>query len=361
MTKIVAIKTELLESHLTDEDFVTTYGPEPPLKYHVIVKITSDDEISGIGEACPLPDFTGETYDTTKTMIDKYYAPLLIDKDPFDLELIHREMDYKYWGNNAAKAAIDMALYDLIGKTLDIPVYKLLGGRYREQVELSAALGIGKPSLIAQKAERYANQGVKAIKLKVGIDPKRDIETVKTVRETLGDAIKIRIDANAGYSVKMAMKVLKKIEQWDVEYAEQPIAAWDREGLSLLRKFISTPIMVDESLCTIGDAVGLIRSEAADLFGLKLIKHGGIYKAKKIAILAEANGIECVLITPWETQIGIAAGIHLVLASPNANHSHELMTGDLKDDPTYGLQEERGIIQPPTGPGLGVTYEFQSD
>ncbi len=294
-------------------------------------------------------------------MIDKYYSPILIGKDPFDLELIHHEMNYKYPANHAAKAAIDMALYDLCGKTLNIPVYQLLGGRCREQVEIGAALGIGTPSETAQKAKDYINQGAKAIKLKVGINPKQDIETVKTVREVLGEEIPIRIDANAGYSVKRAMKVLQRTEQWDVEYFEQPIAAWDREGLNLLRKSSSTPIMVDESLCTIGDAVELIRAEAADIFGLKLIKHGGIYNAKKIATLAQANGIECVVISPWETQIGQSAGVHLILSTSNFNHPNDLGLNGLQDDPTSGLIEEQGIIHVPKGPGLGITYSFQSD
>lgn len=356
MTKITAIQTDLLKTRLVDDEFITTYGAEPSVKHHVITKITSDAGLSGIGEACPLPDFTGETYDTIKLIIDKYYAPLLVGKDAFDLEQIHHELDFHYPANNAAKAAIDMALYDLIGKTLDIPAYKLLGGAYRHQVELGSSLGIGKPSTIAEKAQNLVIQGAKAIKLKVGLNSEQDIETVKAVRETLGDAIKIRIDANAGYSLKTAMKVLKKIERWDIDYAEQPITAWDHEGLKLMRKSTYIPIMVDESLCTIEDAAALIRRGAADLFGMKLIKHGGIYKAKKIVILAEANNIDCVMISPWETQIGQAAAVHLALASSNCNRPHDLGTKELKDDPTEGLQEEHGIIRAPTAAGLGVTY-----
>lgn len=361
MSKITSIHTELLKTGLIDDEFITTYGAEPPTKYHVMSKITSDAGLSGIGEACPLPDFSGETYDTIKLMIDKYYAPLLIGKDPFDLELIHHELDSHYPANNAAIAAIDMALYDLIGKVLDIPVYKLLGGAYRHQVELGGSLGIGKPSIIAQKAENLVAQGAKAIKLKVGLDSEQDIETIKVVRETLGDAIKIRIDANAGYSLKTAMEVLKKIERWNIDYAEQPIAAWDHEGLNLLRKSTYIPIMVDESLCTIEDAAALIRRGAADIFGMKLIKHGGIYQAKKIVVLAEANNIDCVMISPWETQIAQAAAVHLALASSNFNRPHDLGTKELKDDPTEGLLEEHGIIRSPTAAGLGVTYTFQND
>lgn len=355
MTRIRAIETELLRTQTVGDDFVTVYGSEPADKDHVIVKIAAENELSGIGEASPLPDFSGETCDTIKLMIDKCFAPLLLEKNPFDLETIHRAMDFYYPANNSAKAAIDIALYDLIGKTLDVPVYQLLGGCYRQEVELGASLGIGEPSVIAEKADRFVKQGAKAIKLKVGVDPKQDLATVRAVRETL-DSIKIRIDANAGYSLKTAMKVLRELESWDIEYAEQPIAGWNHEGLKLLRKSTTIPIMVDESLCTIEDAAALIRREATDLFGIKLIKHGGIYKTKKILVLAEAYDIDCVVISPWETQIAVSAGIHLAVATPNCIGPHDLGTKELKDDPTKGLQEEKGIIRAPTGPGLGVSY-----
>jgi o-succinylbenzoate synthase len=361
MTKIVEVKTEYLTTKLTDEDFVTTYGTEPSVKTHVMVKITSNDGISGLGESCPLPDFSGETPETIKLMIDKYYSHILFEKDPFDLEFVHQELDRHFPKNNSAKAAIDMALYDLAGKTVNIPVYKLLGGLCRNSVDTCEALGIGDPLELAQKAEQFLKLGIKSIKLKVGVNLKKDIETVKTVRDILGNEVSIRIDANAGYSLKKAMKVLKKMERWDIEYAEQPIAAWDYEGLSLLRKSSEIPIMVDESICTIADAVNLIRYNAADLFGLKLIKHGGIFKTKKIANIAECNAIECVLISPWETQIGLAAALHIVFSSPNFNHPQGIGLGALQDDPVTGLHQKKGTFQIPTAPGLGIMYEFQNE
>lgn len=361
MTRIKKIKTEILETSLLDEDFSTVYGVEPTTKQHIIVRIVDTDGISGYGEACPLPDFSGETHDVIKIMIDKYYSPILINKDPFDLEVIHKELNSKYPANNTAKAAIDIALYDLLGKIMNIPVYKLLGGLYRHHVDLTATIGIGEPEYVSKKVEEYVDQGIKAVKLKVGLDEKRDIEVVKQVRDRFGDSLIIRIDANAGYSLKSAMKVLRDIERWDIDCAEQPIAGWDHEGLSLLRKSVSIPIMVDESLCTIADAVTLIRREAADQFGIKLIKHGGIFNAKKITILAEANGIDCVIISPWETQIGQAAGVHLALSSPNFKGPHDLGTKELKNDPTTGLEESNGIIKRPKGSGLGIHYMFQDE
>ena len=361
MTRIKGIKTEILEISLIDEDFRTVYGVEPSIKQHIMVRIESDDGFSGYGEACPLPDFSGETYDVIKLMIDKYYSPSLIDKNPFEIEAIHKKLDSKYPANNTAKAAIDIALHDLIGKILNKPVYELLGGLCRDHIDLGAAIGIGDPEYVSKKAEKYVQQGMQAIKLKVGDEVNRDIEVVKLVRDTLDTSIKIRVDANAGYSLKNALKMLKKIERWDIDCAEQPIAPWDHEGLNLLRKSVSIPIMVDESLCTIADALTLIRRKAADQFGIKLIKHGGIFKAKKISELAESNGIDCVLISPWETQIGQAAGVHLALASPSFDGPHDLGTKELRDDPTTGLQESKGIIKRPKGPGLGVHYTFKDE
>ncbi|MHA1993267.1 MAG: mandelate racemase/muconate lactonizing enzyme family protein [Candidatus Hodarchaeales archaeon] len=361
MSKIVEIETEYLATKLTDENFITTYGTEPSIKTHVIVRITSNDGFSGIGESCPLPDFSGETSDTIKLMIDKYYAHILLNKDPFNLEALHQELDRQFPANNSAKAAIDMALHDLVGKTLDVPVYKLLGGLCRTKVDTCEALGMGEPLVLAQKAEQFLKLGIKAVKLKVGVDLQKDIETVKTVRDIVGDDFNIRIDANEGYSLNTAVKVLKKIERWDIEYVEQPIAAWDYDGLNFLRKSVDIPIMVDESICTIVDAVKLIQSRAADLFGLKLIKHGGIFKTTKIATLAECNDIECVLISPWETQIGVAAALHIALSSPNFKHPQGIGLGALQDDPTSGLYQKQGALQIPSASGLGISYKFQRD
>jgi o-succinylbenzoate synthase len=354
MSKIVSVQSTYLKTTLTDEEFITTYGTEPAVKTHVIVEIVSNEGFMGIGESCPLPDFSGETSETIKLMIDKHYAPILLEKDPFNLEMIHTELDRHFPANNSAKAAIDMALYDLIGKTVGVPVYKLFGGCYRHQIDMCEALGMGEPQILTKKAQKLLEEGIRTIKLKVGNKPENEIETVKYLREALGDEINIRIDANAGYSLKTALKVLKKMERWDIEYAEQPITAWNYEGLATLKKAVSIPIMVDESICTIADAVNLIRNNAADLFGLKLIKHGGIYNTTKIATLAECNEIECVLISPWETQIGIAAALHIAISARNFKYPQELSLGALRDDPTSGLQQLQGTLQIPTEPGLGI-------
>jgi L-alanine-DL-glutamate epimerase-like enolase superfamily enzyme len=233
----------------------------------------------------------------------------------------------------------------------------MLGGLSRERVELAKALGIGTPAEISKKALQSVEQGAKAIKIKVGIEPDQDIETLKQVRDAVGDTVRIRADANTGYSVETALKVLHASENIDLEYLEQPLAADNHDGLSHIRKQSSTPIMADESLYTLKDAESLIQYEAVDFFGLKLIKHGGIYKARQIASLAKEHGIECVVISPWETQIGVSAAVHLVLSGTNFNHPHEIGTNELADDPVRGLVEDQGLISLPTGPGLGVEFQ----
>jgi L-alanine-DL-glutamate epimerase-like enolase superfamily enzyme len=322
----------------------------------VIVWIRADG-VTGIGEACPLPFTADDDFNHIKRVIDENLGPSLIGKNPFDFDLLDKKLDGFPLAGGTERARVDIALHNLAGKLREVPLSEVLGGLFRERVELAKVLGLGTPTEIAEKALQSAEQGAKAIKVKVGIEPEQDIETLKQVRDAVGDSVRIRADANTGYSVKTALKVLQKTANLELEYLEQPVSAEDHEGLSHLRTQSSTPIMADESLYTIDDAKSLIRNKSVDFFGLKLIKHGGIYKTKRIALLAEEHGIECVVISPWETQIGVSAGVHLVLSGSNFNHPHEIGTKELADDPVRGLVEDHGIIQSPRGPGLGVTFQ----
>lgn len=352
--RITSVRTDPIETHLADEGFTTTYGEEPSIRHHVIVKITSECGITGVGEACPLPFTADDDPVQIRDEIDVQLAPFLIGKDPFNQEVFRELTDQFPNVGGTSRTGVDLALYDLAGKIQSVPVYQLLGGLCREHVEIAAVLGIGTPQSIADEAALRLSQGMKSVKIKIGVDVNRDIETLKLVRETVGESAKIRADANTGYSVKQALKVLKASEELNLEYLEQPLAVDDYDGFSQLRKSSSVPIMADESLYTYEDALTLIRHDAVDFFGLKLIKHGGIYQSKRIAKLAEENDIECVVISPWETQIGVSAAVHLVLSGSNFNHPHEIAPGSLKDDPFHGLVEDHGTYQPLKGAGLGI-------
>ncbi|MFX0107573.1 MAG: mandelate racemase/muconate lactonizing enzyme family protein [Candidatus Hodarchaeota archaeon] len=355
MHRIQSVDTDIIKTQLADKEFTTTYGQEPKIRHHVIVRISTESGECGLGEACPLPFTPDDDPNRIKHIIDIEFAPILIGSNPFDLDFLHSRMENVPVLGNTARAGVDIALHDLIGKILDLPLYRHLGGSYQKHVEIAEVLGIGTPSVIAKRAKESANRGARAIKIKVGMDLDRDVDVLKRVRAEVGDSTRIRADANSGYSLKEAKKVLDETEEIKLEYMEQPLPADDLEGLRNLRESISTPIMVDESIHTVEDARVIIQHEAADFFGLKFIKHGGIHITKKIADLAAENHIECVLISPWETQIGIAAAVHLALSASNFTHPHEISPRSLMNDPVHGLKEVQGRIRVPEGAGLGVS------
>jgi L-alanine-DL-glutamate epimerase-like enolase superfamily enzyme len=156
--------------------------------------------------------------------------------------------------------------------------------------------------------------------------------------------------------VQQALQFLRVAEDMNLEYLEQPLPVENLQGFAQIQRETSVPLMADESIYSYEDAKRLIEHDAVNLFGLKLIKHGGIFQTKRIAVLAEEHGIECVMISPWETQIGVSAAVHLVLSGSNFNHPHELAPGSLRDDPFCGLNGEGGTYQAPPGNGLCITH-----
>ena len=340
---------------MAGKEFVTTYGKEPTIRHHIIVKIESRDGHLGIGEACPLPFTHDDDPIRIRHEIENELAPYLLGRDVFDSG-VFREMTSKFPDvGGTARTGIDLALYDLIGKIDDRPVYDLLGGKCRDKVEIATVMGIGLPQAIAEEAADQFSKGIKSVKIKVGLDVDRDVETLKLVRDAVGYSVRIRADANTGYSLKQAERAIKEFDKLDLEYLEQPLAIGDYSGMNHLRKNSGVPIMADESLYSYEDAQKLIQHNSADLFGMKLIKHGGLYQSKRISQLAKKNDIECVMISPWETQIGIAGAIHLILSGTNFNHAHEIGPGALRDDPFYGLEEHLGEYTVPSKPGLGIS------
>jgi len=332
----------------------TTYGSWAS-QPHVIVKLTTEEGVSGFGESSPLGFFTGETSEMVKMVIDATLSQTVMGRDPFDIESILESMDHALPRNASSKAAIDMALHDLLGKMLGVPVYKLLGGRCREGVFSATAVGIGSPDQMKEEAKDWVKKGFRTLKVKIGIDPKTDERSIKTIREAVGDEIRIRVDANQGYSPSTAIQVGRRIEGYGIEYMEQPVPAWNIEGLAQVRRSLSIPIAADESLYTLHDALRLIKAEAVDIFGIKMIKTGGLAPAKKIAHLAEAAGIECVVISPIETTLGTAAGTHWAMSVKNANLDHELVGPIfIRNDPFTGIAIENNSIGLSEEPGLGV-------
>ena len=287
--------------------------------HNIVVKILTDYDVIGWGESSPSQRVTGEVPKTVVEVLDKI-APKLIGMCPLRIEQDVELMDSIVEGNPSAKAAVDMALHDILGKTARKPLFMLMGG-YRTEVLTDITLGIKSPREMAKDAAKAVNKGFKALKVKVGVNSTEDVERLKLIREAVGDNVEVRLDANQGWTPKQAIEVLDKVEKFDIQFAEQPVPAGDLEGLVKVRKNSSVPIMADESVHSPEDALCLIKAEAVDLMNSKLMKCGGILKGRKIADVAEAAGIPCMIGCMGESELGIAAGAHLAAAVKNVQYA----------------------------------------
>jgi L-alanine-DL-glutamate epimerase-like enolase superfamily enzyme len=286
---------------------------------NVVVKITTDYDIVGWGESSPSQRVTGETPETVIKTLDKI-APKLIGLCPLRIEHDVEVMDSIVDGNPAAKAAVDIALHDILGKTGRKPLFMLMGG-YRTEVLTDVTLSIKSPKEMAEDAVKAVKKGFKALKVKVGINPAGDVERIKLIREAVGNDVQIRIDANQGWTRQQAIGVLNKITNFNIQFVEQPVPAEDLKGLISVRKNSSIPVMADESVHSPEDAARLIQAGAIDLINIKLMKSGGLLKARRIAAVAETSGIPCMIGCMGESEVGIAAGTHLAAAVKNIQYA----------------------------------------
>lgn len=326
---------------------------------HIITRIHAQDGITGIGEAAPCHGLREETQEDMKVIIDSYLAPTILGKEAYDFESIISAMDFSVTGHTVAKSAIELALWDIMGKSLRLPTHALLGGLYRERVPVVWALGIGEAREMANEAREYVRKGFTTIKVKIGTNPERDLKNVSEVRNAVGSSIEIRVDANQGYTPDRAIKVLRKMERYELELIEQPVAKHDLVGMARVAKALDTPVAADESVFTPQDAMSVVRMEAADIINIKVMKVGGLYKSKKIAAIAEAGSIPCLIGSNIEMGVGTAAGAHLAAATANAEYPCELVGTSMTVDDVFAERyaAEGGFIDVPKSPGLGFELD----
>lgn len=326
---------------------------------NVIVKIYTDEGVTGIGEAaCD----TTEPVDVVRTMIDRHMGPRLIGQDPLDWQYL---IDQVSWdpdrgATRFSTSGIDLALYDLVGKALGVPVYTLLGGCRRSKILASIEVPRNTPERMAEHSFEYYEQGIRGIKAKIGSDPFRDAECVLAIREKLGTEISLRADANRGYTVKEAITFCELVEKQDLhlEILEQPVGTMDLAGTKLVKESTSIPVEVDESAFSLSRVHEIVRYDAADVINTKCAKAGGIRGVEQWAIVAEAVGLPIVIGTEWGVGLKVAAKLHLGAAIRNADPVveftemmiHELL---LKDD----LHLKDGYLDIPAEPGLGIVLD----
>ncbi len=341
----------------------TPKRPTPMLEY-VIVEIATDEGVRGYGEGQADIGFFGETVEQVQIGVEDYLGPQLLGKDPLDREYLLGLIDHR--GNTCARSAIDMALHDLAGTILGTSAGTLLGGAHRREIEVAVEIAGGPPEAMAAECVAFMARGVRVFKPKIGGVPEHDAARLRAIREAVGPDVIIRADANQGYTPKEAILLCRLAERYDVglDLLEQPVAAWNLQGMAAVRRAVDTPIEADESCYSIHDAMQIVRHEAADVLNIKLGKAGGLTAAKKIAAIGEAAGLRCVLGTAFGLGLEIAAKLLLAASTPivvDAVEFTELgLHASLLEPPydrLFALPLERGCLPVPTGPGLGVTLD----
>lgn len=281
----------------------------------VIVEIHTDDGRIGYGEAPPTGAITGDTTLAIIGAIQDHIAKSIIDMDVDDFEDVMQKVQKSIVGNTSAKAAVDMALWDLYGQKYGIPVYKLMGGA-RKNIVTDITISVNDPETMVRDSLIALERGYDCLKMKVGINPEMDVARLKAVRQAVGNDVTIRIDANQAWNAKQAVKILNAMQEQglQIELVEQPVPAHDLEGMKYVTERSYVPVLADESLYSPADAATILRMGAADLLNIKLMKCGGLYNALKICSMAEVYGVECMIGCMLEAKISVNAAVHLACA-----------------------------------------------
>jgi len=372
-------------------------------KAYLLVRIYSVNGLMGIGEATTPggPWWAGEAIESIKVMIDEYFAPCLVGEDALNISHLMGKLDKVAVYNTFAKAAIEMSLLDLKGRALDVPVYHLLGGLCRDSSRVIWPLAMGDPTADIEEAERIMDDNIAHdFKVKMGyLPPKDDVHYLGELCKGLCNKATVRGDLNAAWDEIQARTWLPVLEDQGMHLIEQPMQSWNRTGMARVREMIKMPILADESVCTIQDALDLVTLAAADAFSFKPLKSGGLLVCQKIAAIASAagvqdaldlvtlaaadafsfkplksggllvcqkiaaiasaSGVSCYAGTFLESSIGTASMMHLVAASPNIDYGNELvgpiwLADDLVQEP---VEYRDNHVWVKHGPGLGIDLD----
>ncbi len=322
----------------------------------VIVEIHTDCGAVGYGEAPPTGAITGDTTGAIIGAIQDHISKAILGRDVEEFEPLLQSVQRSVVGNTSAKAAVDMALWDLYGQSLGVPVYKLLGGG-RTAITTDITISVNDPETMAKDALSAVARGYDCLKMKVGIHPELDVARLAAVRKAVGKDITIRIDANQAWSPKQAVSLLNRMQEQglDIELVEQPVKAHDLTGLKYVTDHSYVPVLADESVFSPENAMTILQMGAADLLNIKLMKCGGIYNALKIASAAEVYGVECMIGCMLEAKISVNAAVHLACGKGIITKVD--LDGPVlcREDPILGgavFQEKEITVS--RDPGLGI-------
>ena len=322
----------------------------------VIVEVYTDTGAVGYGEAPPTGAITGDTTGAILGALQDHIIKTVVGRDVDEFEDLMQALNKCIVGNTSAKAAMDMALWDLYGQLYRIPVYKLMGGS-RKEIITDITISVNDPEEMARDAVDAVRRGYDTLKIKVGAHPELDVARLTAVRLAIGNDTRIRIDANQGWEPKQAVRLLNQMQEkgLDIEFVEQPVKAHDIDGLKYVTERSYVPVLADESVFSPEDAVRIMQTGAADLVNIKLMKCGGLYNALKIVSAAEVYGVECMIGCMLEAKISVNAAVHLACAKKIITKID--LDGPVlcSEDPILGgavFDEQRITVS--DEPGLGI-------
>lgn len=322
----------------------------------IVVKLITQAGIVGFGSAASTVAITGDSHDSVISCLIKELKPKILGIDLINFEKIMTTLHSGVVHNTSALAAVDMAIYDLYAQSLNLPLYKLLGG-YHNLVFTCITISVNSPEIMVADALVAIDEGFTDLKLKLGIEPALDLERVKAVRAAVGSKIKISVDANQAWKSKEAVRFIRKIENLglNIEHVEQPVSSKYISDLQYVTSKVSTDILADECVFSPYDAFQIAKYKAADLINIKLAKSGGIYQAIKILHIAEAVGIECIMGCMLESQIATTAAAHFAAAKKSIVKCDLDPPALLTENPVVGgLSIDGNVITLSEAPGLGI-------
>jgi L-Ala-D/L-Glu epimerase len=324
---------------------------------NLFIRIHTDKGTYGCGECSAFPVITGESQDSC-FILAQQFASLWKGKDPLAIENRIHELNQSTAYNYTAKSAFDMALYDISAKAAGLPLYEFLGG-VKRPMETDLTIGIDEPQQMAQKAKEFINDGVKIIKVKLGKDALTDLQRVRQIRTAVGPDIRLRLDANQGWSYEEASSILQALESFHIEFCEQPMRKWNDHLLPGLKKISPVPIMADESVSDHHDAQRLIDTDSCDYINIKFAKSGGIHEALKINEVCAKNGVPCMMGGMLESRMALTAFAHFASAMSNI-HFYDMdtcMLGHKTDPATGGVSFDGYVLHLPDVTGIGADID----
>jgi L-Ala-D/L-Glu epimerase / N-acetyl-D-glutamate racemase len=322
-----------------------------------VVGITDADGTIGYGYM-PSMSIVGESPLSSESLIQGLLAPVMKGQTFVGIQPVLCEIEQVLGANFQTKFAIEEALWDLLAKRLQTPLVNLIGGACRSEVPVMRMLGLKPPQETAAEAKALVDRGYRHVKVKIGLDEKRDLETVQQVRDAIGEDVFLSADANQAYAPMQAVRVLRKLENLSLGLVEQPVRRDDVRGMAFVRQNVSVPIMADEGIETATDALRHIEAGAMDAVSIKLWKMGGLYRGRDIASVCNAANVRVHVGSTAGSQLLEAIQLHFCASLPDLFGGAEIAEFEsLTDDPATGLVVENGALRVPSVPGLGITID----